>query len=298
VVFCSIQRSSAASGTRTLRPAFSDGSSPAATIAYVIPGLGRVPLAKLTPQKLQEFINERHSTGLSAATVKHINATLRAALSQAQRWQLVHQNAAKLITLPKSVRFQPAILTPLQAKKLLAFARGHRHEALFTVAMTMGLRRGELLGLRWCNIDFEKSSLEVRHSLEKVKGKGLHLAEPKSEKAKRVLRIPQICLSALAKHRIAQSEARLWSGSKWKEFDFVFTTAIGTPINPANITRIFPRILDDAGLPRVRFHDLRHTRLFAAFAWSFSKARPRDSESLHVSTHHGYLLAYDSGTKK
>src|SRR5271170_2662223 len=178
---------------------------------HLIPGLGRVPLAKLTPQKLQEFINERHSTGLSAATVKHINATLRAALSQAQRWQLVHQNAAKLITLPKSVRFQPTILTPLQAKKMLAFARGHRHEALFTVAMTMGLRRGELLGLRWCDIDFEKSSLEVRHSLEEIKGKGLHLAEPKSEKAKRVLRIPQISLLALAKHRIAQSEVRLWS---------------------------------------------------------------------------------------
>jgi integrase len=140
---------------------------------HLIPGLGRLPLVKLTPQKLQAFINERHASGLTAATVKHINATLRAALSQAQRWQLIHQNAAKLVTLPRSVRYQPVILTPEQARKLLTFTFGHRHEALLTVTLTLGLRRGEMLGLRWSDVDLEKGTVKVSHSLERVKGKGL-----------------------------------------------------------------------------------------------------------------------------
>jgi len=188
---------------------------------HLIPGLGRTPLVKLTPQKLQSFINERHASGLSATTVKHINATLRAALSQAQRWQLVYQNAAKLITLPRSVRYEAKILTPEQAKQFLLHLNGQRHEALFTVALTMGLRRGEILALRWSDIDLEQASLEVRHSLERVKGEGLRLSEPKSTRAKRALRIPQVCLAALTAHKVAQEKQRLWAGSKWQNGGFV-----------------------------------------------------------------------------
>jgi integrase len=226
---------------------------------HLIPGLGRLPIAKLTPQKLQAFINERHAAGLSSATVKHINATLRAALSQAQRWQIVQQNAAKLVTLPRSVRYQPRILMADQARELLKFLNGHLHEALFTVALTLGTRRGETLGLRWCDIDLENANLEVRHSLESVKGKGLHLVEPKSDRAKRVLRMPPICVTALVKHRLAQLQQKHWAGSKWNEGDFVFTSSLGNPIHPDEISHIFPKILKDAKLPKVRLHDLRHT---------------------------------------
>jgi integrase len=226
---------------------------------HLVPGLGRIPLVKLTPQKLQAFVNERHAAGLSAATVKHINATLRAALSQAQRWQLVHQDAAKLVTLPRSVRYQAKILTPDQANQLMQAIVGHRHEALFTVALTMGLRRGEILGLRWCDVDLEKGSLEVSHSLERVKAEGLRLSEPKSDQAKRKLRIPQICLKILASHRSDQDRQRQWAGSKWHNDDFVFTTSIGTPVQPDHLSRDFPAVLAAANLPRVRFHDLRHS---------------------------------------
>jgi integrase len=226
---------------------------------HLVPSLGRLPLVKLTPQKLQAFLNERHTSGLSAATVKHINATLRAALSQAQRWQLVHQNAAKLVTLPRSVRYEAAILSPDQAKAFLTYLIGHCHEALYTLALTMGLRRGEILGLRWCDVDLENASLEVRHSLERVKGKGVRLSEPKSEKARRVLRIPQICLTSLVAHKSAQEKKRLWAGSKWRDAGFIFTSGIGTPIGPDEISSDFPAILKAAKLPKVRFHDLRHS---------------------------------------
>jgi integrase len=226
---------------------------------HLIPHLGRVPLAKLTPQRLQAFVNERHASGLSAATVKHLNATLRAALSLAQRWQLVHQNAAKLVTLPRIVRYQAKSLTPAQAKQFLVSLAGHRNEALFTVALTMGLRRGELLALRWSDIDLKNAKLEVRHSLERVKGEGLRLSEPKSNKAKRELRIPQICLSSLASHKMAQAKQREWAGSNWQDNDFVFTTNIGTPIHPDDLSRELPAALAAAKLPRVRLHDLRHS---------------------------------------
>jgi integrase len=226
---------------------------------HLAPELGRIPLSKLTPQKLQAFINERHKAGLSATTVKHINATLRAALSQAQRWQLVHQNAAKLVTLPRSIRYQAKILTPEQANQLLQALIGRRHEALFTLALTMGLRRGEILGLRWSDVDLDQGNLVVRHSLERVKGEGLRLSEPKSNQSKRGLRIPQICLKTLASHRGDQDRQRQWAGSKWHDGDFVFTTSVGTPIHPDDLSRAFPLALAAAKLPKVRFHDLRHS---------------------------------------
>jgi integrase len=216
-------------------------------------------LVKLTPQKLQAFLNERHASGLNPTTVKHINATLRAALSRAQRWQLVHQNVAKLVTLPRGTRYEAAIPTPAQARTFLTYLIGHRHEALFTLALTMGLRRGEILALRWFDPDLEKTQLlQIRHSLERVKGEGLRLSEPKSKKAKRELRIPQICLAFLIAHKRAQEKKRLWAGSKWQGA-FVFTTSLGTPIHPDDLSRELPIALSAAKLPKVRFHDLRHS---------------------------------------
>jgi integrase len=208
---------------------------------------------------VQAFINERHASGLSPTTVKHINATLRAALSQAQRWQLIHQNPAKLVTLPRSVKYRPTILTPEQANTLLTSLACSRYEALFTAALTLGLRRGETLGLRWRDVDLEHGFVEVRHSLERVKGNGVRLGEPKSARAVRTLRLPQICLSALIRHREQQEKQKQWAGSRWHDDDFVFTTSIGTPMQPDTVTREFAKTLTEVKLPKVRFHDLRHS---------------------------------------
>lgn len=261
---------------------------------HLVPGIGRLPLVKLTPQKLQAFLNERTAAGLSAATVKHINATLRAALSQAHRWQIVHQNAAKLITLPRSVRYHATILTADQAQELLLFLRGHRYEALFTVALTMGTRRGETLGLRWRDIDMVNGNIEVCHSLESVKGKGLSLSEPKTERAKRVLRIPQICIAALVKQRLSQLNQKQWAGSKWNEGDFVFTSSLGRPVQPDEISHVFPEILAQAELPRVRFHDLRHTCASLLLSLGVpAKVGAGDPRPFHLSANDGHILPYD-----
>ncbi len=226
--------------------------------SHLIPGLGKTTLDKLTPQHIQTFLAERHATGLSATTIKHIRATLRAALSHAERQGSVHRNAAKLVTIPRAVRFEPTVLTPEQAGAFLKHLIGHSHEALYVTALTMGLRRGELLGLRWADVDFETGYVDVRNALHRVKGVGLKLSDPKSSKAKRKLRIPQVCLASLAGWRSRQAVQKQWAGKRWEEGDFVFTGGTGKPLHPDDISRELPAILKAAGLPKARLHDLRH----------------------------------------
>lgn len=227
--------------------------------SHLKPGLGKLSLEKLGPQRVQDFLAERHASGLSAGTVKHIRATLRAALSQAHRWQLVHQNAAKLVTVPRGERYKPTVLTPEQARVFLAAAKSHRNGSLLTTAITLGLRRGEILGLRWTDVDLQEGMLHVRHSLEREKGAGLRLSPPKSERAKRSLRLPAITLQALVEQRDRQEVDRQWAGSRWKDLDFIFTTSIGSPLPPEKVNGELSAVLTAAKLPKIRFHDLRHT---------------------------------------
>jgi integrase len=226
---------------------------------HLTPHLGHIQLDKLSPQILQSFLNERHQSGLNPTTVKHINATLRAALSCAHRWQMVHQNAAKLVTLPRAEKYLPQVLDPAGAKKLLAATSEHEHSAMFSVALSLGLRRGEVIGLRWRDVDFEMNELRVQSSLGRVKGKGMVLDEPKSRSAKRLLRLPKVCAAALLKQQKSQVEQRRWAGAAWTESDYVFTNRNGGPIAPEVVTREFATALKDAGLRSIRFHDLRHS---------------------------------------
>ena len=124
--------------------------------------------------------------------------------------------------------------------------------------MMRGLRQGEALGLRWADVDLDQGKLRVSQALQVVSGK-FHFVEPKSERSKRTIALPQIAVSAVRRHRARQIQERLLSGSRWQDSDLVFTTTVGTPIHPRNLVRHFHRTLERAGLPRKRFHDLRHT---------------------------------------
>lgn len=227
--------------------------------SHLVPSLGRHRLELLSPQHVQQFLAERHATGLSAATVKHIRATLRAALSQAERWGLVHRNVAKLVDVPRAQRYQAAVLTPDDGMTLLRHLASHPREALYVTALTMGLRRGELLGLRWCDVDLMGFQMNIRAALFKGKGVAAVLAEPKSERAVRKLRIPRVCAEALGRWRVIQKAERRWAGKRWVDQDFVFTNGTGGPLSPDGVTRELPKILATAELPVVRLHDLRHS---------------------------------------
>ena len=249
---------------------------------HVSPELGHVILTKLSPQDVQAFLNAKLKARrrnlskkklptigaepdqpvkpetLSPRTVQYLHAVLRRALGQAVKWGLVARNVATLVN-PPSVR-RPAVrpFNPDEARRLLGAIEGDRLAALYSVALALGLRQGEALGLRWDDVDLEAATLIVRKAMQRIHGK-LELVDPKTTKSRRAIALPDVAVAALRAHRVRQLEERLLAGSRWQDSSLVFATKIGTPLDGRNVTRHFQKLLDDAGLPRQRFHDLRHT---------------------------------------
>ena len=200
---------------------------------------------------------------LSSSTVRYCLKVLRMALDHACKLDLVPRNVAVLVDFPKVEHAEIEPFTAEQAMRFIEAAKGHRLGALFSVATAIGLRKGEALGLKWSAIDFEHGTLAVRIALQRVKMPGekkgsLLLKEPK-QKSKRTINLPRVCASALLEHRTIQDQERLLAGSRWQEADYVFTTGIGTPMEPRNLERAYRQILAIAGLHHIRIHDLRHT---------------------------------------
>lgn len=231
---------------------------------HVIPALGRHQLQKLSAQHLRAFYTKKLDSGLSATTVTHFHNVLHKALKDAVRWGLVSRNVCDLVSPPRRERYEIQALTLEQVHRLLDAAKGHYMEALFYLALATGMRRGELMGLKWQDIDFAQGVLQVRRILSriptKMPGKGYVEAEPKTQKSRRSIVIAPFALDALKQHRKRQLEAKLKAGPDWQEHDYVFCTSIGTYLNPTyDILRQLKILLKNAGLPDIRFHDLRHS---------------------------------------
>lgn len=215
-------------------------------------------MAKLSPSDIQPFLNDKLAEGLSPRTVRYLHAVLRRALGQALKRGLVPRNVATLVNLPKAQRPEVEPFTPDQARSFLAAIHGDRLEALYSVALSVGLRQGEALGLRWEDVDLDTGTITVRKALQRLNGV-FELVEPKTARSRRTIALPQTAVTALRVHRTRQLQERLLAGSKWCENGLVFTNTFGTPIDASNLIRHFHRALVAAGLPRKRFHDLRHT---------------------------------------
>lgn len=224
---------------------------------HLAPGLGRHDLAKLTPAHVQRFLNAKLADGLSPTTVGHLRTVLRNALNQAVRWYLVPRNVAALTDPPRAQRAPVRPLLADEARRLLDAATADRLGPLLQLAVTTGLRQGELFALRWDDIDLDAGHLRVRHNLQRAKG-GWSLGEPKSTSSRRTVTLPALAIAGLRLQRTRQLEERLFAGPRWANHDFVFTTTTGTPLDGSNVNRRLHEILADAGLPRQRFHDLRH----------------------------------------
>lgn len=200
-----------------------------------------VSLAKLTPLQVQRMLNELEAGGLAPRTVQYVHATLRAALKQALKWGLVASNVATLVDGPRVERKETQPLTPENALALLRAVRTDRLEALYSVAMALGLRRGEALGLRWSDVDLERRTINVRVQLQQVKGAGLQLVDVKTSHSRHILDLPDPTVNALQAHSERQTFERRAAKDLWQESGLVFTTAIGTPIEAGNLTRSFQR---------------------------------------------------------
>jgi integrase len=226
---------------------------------HILPALGRVPIQKLTPQHVQAFYTRKQQEGLSAKSVNNIHGMLHKALDQAVRWGLVPRNVCDAVSLPKQIRREIQPLTEKQARQLLVAARGHSLEGLLTLAVTTGMREGELLALKWQDINFDTRSLHIRHSMGYIPGKGYLEFEPKTSKGRRKVVLPPFVCQALKQHHKRQLEARLKVGSRWQDRDLVFCNRYGGYLDPAHLRQRFDKLLREASLPDVRFHDLRHS---------------------------------------
>jgi integrase len=226
---------------------------------HLAPALGKTPLTRLSPQQVQAFLNAKSASGLSPRTVGYLRAVLRQALGQAERWGMVTRNAARLAEPPRIPRREITPLSPGEARLFLDAIRGDRLEALYIVALGLGLRQGEILGLAWGDVDLDSSTLTVRHALQRVEG-ALMLVEPKSATSRRAIALPILVRDALRAHRVRQRSERLLAGSRWHDDQrgLVFTTTVGTPMDGIAVTRRFQALLREAELPHQRFHDLRH----------------------------------------
>jgi integrase len=226
---------------------------------HVIPFLGRVTLTKLSPDQVEHLYAKMIAKGLSHTTVKQAHVILHHALADALRKGLIVRNVTVLVDAPRIIRHEIRPLTAEEAQRLLDAARGHRLEALFVLALTSGMRLGELLGTRWASVDLDYGTLQVRSTLRKGKD-GLELGEPKTRQSRRQLSLAPMAIDALKAHQARQAEERQALGAVWQDSALVFTDAIGRPLSGVNVLRgEFYPLLKRAGLPRVRFHDLRHS---------------------------------------
>lgn len=224
---------------------------------HLVPEIGHVRLVKLTPHEVQALLNRKLKSGLTPRTVEIIRAVLRTALNQAVRWGDVPRNVAELANAPRVPKREIEPLTAEEARRLLDALEGERLKALFVLAVSTGLRQGELLGLRWPDIDLGEGVLRVRHGLQRQDGE-YRFVEPKSKQSRRTLPLPGMAVSALRCHRVSQAEERLEAGPKWEESDLVLPTRVGRPMHPSVVRSAFRRALKTAGLKQQRFHDLRH----------------------------------------
>lgn len=247
---------------------------------HLAPAIGHVPLGKLSPQHIRDFLNAKLTIPetiesptdrkrLSPRTVKHLLVTLRGALAVAEKDGQVPRNVASLVDPPRIAAREIQAFNPSQARAFLDAARGSRFEAAYTAAVAVGMRQGEILGLQWSDIDLERGRLSVACALQRVEKK-LTRVEPKSPRSRRSIELPAVCVSALAQHKRNQDGWRKWAGKRWQETGYVFTTKIGTPVDARDllrdyysITRPKPKKKGEESpkltFPKIRFHDLRHS---------------------------------------
>jgi len=236
---------------------------------HLVPGLGRIAIAKLAPADVQGFLDRKSASRLSPRRVDVILAILRKALATAERWGLVSRNVARLVDAPKVPKHEVTPLTPGQARRLIDASVDDRLRGLWITALGTGCRQGELLGLRWEDVDLDAGRLRVRHSLARIEGR-LVLLEPKTGRSRRTITLPGVVMEALRAHRTRQRMEHLVAGSRWVDSGHVFATTIGTPMEAAVVTRAFGRALERAGLPHCRFHDLRHAAATFLLAGGFT----------------------------
>jgi integrase len=238
---------------------------------HVVPGLGSVELQRLSPAQLNAFYRSllaegrRDGRGLAPKTVKNIHAILHRALKDAVRWGYVVRNVADAVEPPKGRSPEMQVWTPEQLRAFLTHARTDRLYAAWLLVATTGMRRGELAGLRWVDLDLDAGRASPRRP-RVVVNYAVEVSEPKTARGRRSVALDALTVAALREHKERQAEDRAVVGPGWQDSGLVFTRPDGAPIHPDLISDWFGRLAREAGLPKIRLHDVRHSYASAALA--------------------------------
>jgi integrase len=231
---------------------------------HIKPTLGKTPLVKLTAQQLSALYARKLEESAAANTVRHLHATLHVALEDALRLDLVARNVADLVRPPKAPHIEMQVYSPEQANALLASARGDRLETLYVLMLTTACRLGELLGLRWAALDLERGQMQIATALKEVSSHR-SIGQPKTARSRRLIPLTPLAVASLKRHKSAQDaereqRERLFGNPNWNPQQLIFCTTAGTSYARSNwrVQQYVP-MLERAGLPYIRPHDLRHT---------------------------------------
>jgi len=234
--------------------------------SHVIPTLGSIRLTDLRAAHVTsaemawlDHGRVRPTGGLSPSTVLHHHRVLRKALQQAIRWGELLVNPVDGVTPPRAARTEMRVLNREQAAVFLSAAAATEFEVPLLMALHTGVRLGELLGMRWADLDLTSRHLRVQQTLQRPRAGGVEFGPPKTHRSRRPISLAATIVESLRRHRAAQSEQQLGAGRAWQGTDLVFTEGLGSPLSATRLRKGFHRILREASLPPLRLHDLRHT---------------------------------------
>ncbi len=224
---------------------------------YALPALGEVPLSSLRPLHLQRLYASELGRGRSAGTVLNLHLVMTQALNQAVRWGLLVVNPSSGAQPPRPRRAEPALVDQVIARRILDAVKGRSVEVPAAIALATGMRRGEILGLRWQDVSSGFDLAQVRRTILVAQGT-LVVAEPKTKRSRRAVALPSFLGPYLSRHKDDQARRRDDLGDRWREHDLVIDRGDGGLLHPDTLSSAWRRFLLKEGMPHVRFHDLRH----------------------------------------
>ena len=226
---------------------------------HIVPNIGQVRLCDLNLAIIDKFYSELKQKSASVRTIRLTHSVLHVALERAARYELVSRNPVHGAAVPKRIEKEMTALDDGQVSRFLAAASGNRLHVLFHLAIVTGMRQGELLGLKWSDVSLDKGHISVRRQVQRQTGKGFVFSEPKTRSGRRKIGIGSYTIEMLRHQKVLQEDLKAQAKDNWQEYDLVFTSNVGTPLDQRNVLRDFYSVLQVAGLPKIRFHDLRHT---------------------------------------
>jgi integrase len=226
---------------------------------HISPYIGHIQVSKLSPFDVQRLYANRLASGLSPTTVNLLHGILHKALKQGIRLRFLTRNVTEAVDAPKEATPEYATWSQPEVGQFLAVSDADPLAALWRLALLTGMRRGEILGLKWEDVDLARGTLSVKRTVSRGTGGTFEFGQPKTPRSRRSLALPRSVVQSLQRHRIRQAEHRLRLGSAYADHGLVFADELGGPVHPNTLGYRFKGLIARAGVPRIRFHDLRHT---------------------------------------